>query len=135
MVINLIQKLIDNYVYNMKECDVKSFALKNGIVLSDDETSYIFSVIKKEYRTIIYGNPENIFSDLREKFSLETVSKAEKLYLEFKNRYGSYLWITLFIKSSLNFFSLIISISSLYGACPSIYGVSNILGIFFNFSL
>ena len=48
MVINLIQKLIDNYVYNMKECDVKSFALKNGIVLSDDETSYIFSVIKKE---------------------------------------------------------------------------------------
>ena len=31
MVINLIQKLIDNYVYNMKECDVKSFALKNGI--------------------------------------------------------------------------------------------------------
>ena len=92
MVINLIQKLIDNYVYNMKECDVKSFALKNGIVLSDDETSYIFSVIKKEYRTIIYGNPENIFSDLSEKFSLETVNKAEKLYLDFKNRYGSYLW-------------------------------------------
>lgn len=91
MVINLIQKLIDNYVYNMKEYDVKSFALKNGIVLSDDETSYIFSVIKKEYHTIIYGNPENIFSDLREKFSLETVNKAEKLYLDFKNRYGSYL--------------------------------------------
>lgn len=88
----MFQKLIDNYVLNLDEKTVYEFALKNGIVLNEDELSYIYDTIKKEYRTIIYGNPEFIFSDMREKFPIETVSKAENLYLEFKNRYGSYLF-------------------------------------------
>jgi len=87
----MLFRLVENYVHNMKETDVKQFALKNGIVLNDEETSYITSTIKKDYRTIIYGNPENIFSELRKKFNYETVAKAEQLYLEFKNRYINYL--------------------------------------------
>ena len=87
----MLFKLIENYVHNMKELDVKNFALKNGIILNDEEVTYITNIIKKDYRTIIYGNPENIFSDLRTKFNEETVSKAEMLYIEFKNKYASYL--------------------------------------------
>lgn len=87
----MVQKLIENYVYNMKEIDVKNFASKNGIILNDEEVVYILNIIKKNYRTIIYGNPEPIFSDLKNKFSLETVNKAEKLYIEFKSKYSSYL--------------------------------------------
>ena len=87
----MLFKLIENYVHNMKELDVKNFALKNGIILNDEEVTYITNTIKKDYRTIIYGNPENIFSDLRTKFNEETVSKAEMLYIEFKNKYASYL--------------------------------------------
>lgn len=88
----MVQKLIENYVYNMKEIDVKNFASKNGIILNDEEIVYILNIIKKNYRTIIYGNPEPIFSDLKNKFSLETVSKAEKLYIEFKSKYETYFY-------------------------------------------
>lgn len=88
----MVQKLIENYVYNMKEMDVKNFALKNGIILNDDEVMYVLNIIKKNYRTIIYGNPEPIFSDLKNKFPLETVNKVEKLYIEFKSKYETYFY-------------------------------------------
>ena len=88
----MVQKLIENYVYNMKEMDVKNFALKNGIILNDDEVIYVLNIIKKNYRTIIYGNPEPIFSDLKNKFPLETVNKVEKLYIEFKSKYEIYFY-------------------------------------------
>ena len=88
----MVQKLIENYVYNMKEMDVKNFALKNGIILNDDEVIYVLNIIKKNYRTIIYGNPEPIFSDLKNKFPLETVNKIEKLYIEFKSKYETYFY-------------------------------------------
>ncbi len=88
----MVQKLIENYVYNMKEMDVKNFALKNGIILNDDEVIYVLNMIKKNYRTIIYGNPEPIFSDLKNKFPLETVNKVEKLYIEFKSKYETYFY-------------------------------------------
>lgn len=88
----MVQKLIENYVYNMKEIDVKNFALKNGIILNDDEVIYVLNIIKKNYRTIIYGNPEPIFSDLKNKFPLETVNKVEKLYIEFKSKYETYFY-------------------------------------------
>ena len=87
----MIKKLIDSYVYNMKKSDVYDFALKNGINLGEEELIYIYNVIKKEYQTIIYGNPDFIFADMKSKFSLETVTKAENLYLDFKMRYGNYL--------------------------------------------
>lgn len=87
----MLFRLVENYVKNMKEVDVKNFAFKNGIILNDEETLYITNTIKKDYRTIIYGNPENIFSELRKKFSYETVAKAEQLYLDFKNKYINYL--------------------------------------------
>lgn len=88
----MVKKLIENYVYNMKEMDVKNFALKNGIILNDDEVIYVLNMIKKNYRTIIYGNPEPIFSDLKNKFPLETVNKVEKLYIEFKSKYETYFY-------------------------------------------
>ena len=51
----------------------------------------ILNVIKKNYHILIYGNPELIFNDLKNKFPLETVNKIEKLYIEFKSKYSSYL--------------------------------------------
>ena len=87
----MIKKMIENYIYNMKNIDVKNFALKNDIILNDNEVKYILNVIKKNYHILIYGNPELIFNDLKNKFPLETVNKIEKLYIEFKSKYSSYL--------------------------------------------
>ena len=87
----MIKKMIENYIYNMKNIDVKNFALKNDIILNDNEVEYILNVIKKNYHILIYGNPELIFNDLKNKLPLETVNKIEKLYIEFKSKYSSYL--------------------------------------------
>ena len=64
----MIKKMIENYIYNMKNIDVKNFALKNDIILNDNEVEYILNVIKKNYHILIYGNPELIFNDLKNKF-------------------------------------------------------------------
>ena len=87
----MIKKMIENYIYNMKNIDVKNFAFKNDIILNDNEVEYILNVIQKNYHILIYGNPELIFNDLKNKFPLETVNKIEKLYIEFKSKYSSYL--------------------------------------------
>ncbi len=88
----MLNKIIENYVLNMTFDDVKKFSLKNNINLNDLEVLYILNIIKKEYHTIIYGNPQFIFDDLKNKFPLETVDKIEKLYLDFKSKYESYLY-------------------------------------------
>lgn len=88
----MLNKIIENYVLNMTFDDVKKFSLKNNINLNDLEVLYILNIIKKDYHTIIYGNPQLIFDDLKNKFPLETVNKIEKLYLDFKSKYKSYLY-------------------------------------------
>ena len=68
-----------------------TFALKNGINLSEEELIYIYNVIKKEYQTIIYGNPRPILDDVKSKVEPLTYEKIENLYARFYEKYKNYL--------------------------------------------
>ena len=78
--------LIEEYVNRMKKEDVNKFALKQGIILDDKELDIIFTYIKDNYKTIIYGNPKDILLEIKEKVSDITYNKIENLYIKFKDK-------------------------------------------------
>ena len=87
----MIEKLIIQYVDRMTTSDIEDFARKNGIVLANDELELVYRHIKNDWRTIVYGNPKPILEELKNKVDNLTYQKIENLYIEFKNKYSSYL--------------------------------------------
>ena len=87
----MIEKLILNYVDKITKNDIINFGIKNGITLNSEQTEYIFYHVKNNWRTIVYGNPTDIFNELKTKFDTNTYQKIKQLYFEFKNKYQSYL--------------------------------------------
>lgn len=87
----MIEKLIIQYIDRMTLADIDDFARKNGIVLTNNELDLVYYHIKNNWRTIVYGNPKPILEDLRSKVDSLTYQKIENLYVEFKNKYSSYL--------------------------------------------
>lgn len=78
--------LIEEYVNRMQKEDVNKFALKQGIILNEEELNIIYTYIKKNYKTILYGNPKEILLEIKEKVSSLTYNKIENLYIRFKDK-------------------------------------------------
>ena len=78
--------LIEEYVNRMRKDDINKFALKQGIILNDDELDIIYEYIKNNYKTILYGNPKEILLEIKEKVSSVTYNKIENLYVKFKDK-------------------------------------------------
>lgn len=83
--------LIKNYIKKLSISDVNDFAIKNNIMLNDNELNIIFNYIKSDYNTILYGDPTNILNNLKENFDDSTYLKIEKLFFEYKDKYKNYL--------------------------------------------
>lgn len=80
-------KLIKNYINNLKIKDIKDFALKNDILINDNEADYLFNIVKNNYQELIYGNPNAIFKNIKDKINDESYHKIIKLYFLYKNKY------------------------------------------------
>lgn len=78
--------LIEEYVNRMKKNDVNNFALKQGIILDDNELDIVYNYIKTNYKTIIYGNPRDILMEIKDKVKPLTYNKIENLYMKFKDK-------------------------------------------------
>lgn len=78
--------LIEDYVRRLNISDVERFALKQGIVLDTEELNVVYEYIKKNYKTIIYGNPRDILIEIKNKVKPITYSKIENLYIKFKDK-------------------------------------------------
>ncbi|HBA37670.1 MAG TPA: hypothetical protein DCY94_03020 [Firmicutes bacterium] len=79
-------QLIKNYVSKMKIEDVRKFALKNGIELSDSELDFVYRFVKKNYEAL-YANPNIDLSKYKNHFSEENYQKIMKLVTEYKAKY------------------------------------------------
>jgi len=78
--------LIEDYVKRLNIGDVERFALKQGIILDKEELTIVYDYIKREYKTLIYGNPKDILLDIKEKVKPITYTKIENLYIKFKDK-------------------------------------------------
>ncbi len=83
--------LIKNYISRITTNDIDEFAKKHGIELKEEELKIIENHVKKDWRTIIYGNPRPILDNLKTKLNNLNYQKIENLYIEFKNKYENYL--------------------------------------------
>lgn len=83
--------LIKNYISRITTSDIDEFAKKHGIELKEEELKIIENHVKKDWRTIIYGNPRPILDNLKTKLNNLNYQKIENLYIEFKNKYENYL--------------------------------------------
>lgn len=78
--------LIEDYVKRLNITDVERFALNQGIVLEKEELEVVYKYIKTEYKTIIYGNPREILTNIKSKVKPLTYNKIENLYERFKDK-------------------------------------------------
>ena len=74
--------LISEYVNRLKKSDITYYAEKQGISLDKEEIELIYNYIKKDYKTIIYGNPKDILNEIKFKVKPLTYSKIENLYMK-----------------------------------------------------
>ena len=87
----MYKSIIKNYIKKLNTQDILNFSLKNNINLNENEVNIILDYIKNDYETIMYGNPEHIFNELKLKLNKDTYDKLIILYNEFKEKYKNYL--------------------------------------------
>ena len=83
--------IVERYINKLTIDDVNSFALKNKVNLSEEELTFTYNFIKKNYKEVL-GNPDLLNLDrYKEKFSEENFTKIKKLFLEYRNKYQMFL--------------------------------------------
>ena len=76
---------------NLTINDVKQFAIKNDVFLSDEELNFTYNFVKKNWETIL-SNPNLLnLERYKDKFSEENFNKIQKLIKIYYQKYGSYL--------------------------------------------
>lgn len=82
--------LITEYVNRMTKEDINKYALKQGIILDNEELDLIYTYIKSNYKTILFGNPKDILEEIKVKVKPLTYSKIENLYMKFKDKIDTF---------------------------------------------
>lgn len=85
------KKLIEQFINNMTTNDIISFASKNNVTLSYEEVNYVYKEIKDNWEVLIFGDPTNIFSNLKKNISEDNYEKAIELFNLYRNKYKNYL--------------------------------------------
>ena len=83
--INIYKNLIENYINNMDIDDIKSFALKNNISISNTESIIIYNFIKINYKSILNGD-ESSFISLKQSLREDLYIKIMELYMHYKSK-------------------------------------------------
>lgn len=83
--------IISRYMNLLTKEDVKKFAIKNHVDLSEEELDFTFIFVKKNWQNIL-GNPNAFqFSRYKDKFSEENFQKINRLINEYRIKYQSFL--------------------------------------------
>lgn len=86
-----MHKLLENYISRIQIEDIKAFALKNGADPSEKELALIYKYVKNDWETIIFGNPKEIFSDLKENLTAKNYQIVTELFNSYKEKFQNYL--------------------------------------------
>ena len=82
--------LITEYVNRMTKEDINKYALKQWIILDNEELDLIYTYIKSNYKTILFGNPKDILEEIKGKVKPLTYNKIENLYIQFKDKIDTF---------------------------------------------
>lgn len=79
--------IINEYIKRITQEDIKKFAIKNKIELTEKEIDIIYQYIKTRYKEFINGNSLKILEEIKKEVSPNTYNKIISLY----NQYKGYL--------------------------------------------
>jgi len=83
--------LIKNYIDKLTIDNLREFALKNNINLSNSELEYLLNLTKNHFEDILVN--ENKYLNLvQNNINPEAFIKVKELFLYYKNRYKGYLF-------------------------------------------
>lgn len=85
------EMLIQKYVDMLSKDDIIKFARLNNVELNNNEVDIIYNVIKKEWKTIVYGDYRGILDKYRCNFSVDKLNKMENLIILYKDKYRNYI--------------------------------------------
>ena len=71
--------LIKSYIKSLTKENIKDYALKNDIVLNDNELDFIYRNIKTNYEDIL-SNPTKYLNILKHNTNIKTYNKIYELY-------------------------------------------------------
>lgn len=76
---------------NLKIEEVRTFAIKNNVNLSDEELNFTYQFVKKNWK-IMLSNPSAFhFEKYKDHFSEENFNKINRLIKEYMYKYQSFL--------------------------------------------
>lgn len=78
----IIQKYINNITIN----NIIEYAKKEGIILSNNDAKTIHEYLNKYWKVFYYGDPTNLFIELKQKLERDTYKKLVELYKQAKEK-------------------------------------------------
>ena len=79
--------LIKEYIKKLEIDDIKKFAKKKNISITDTDAIILYTYTKNHYQEILDGNDKLVIKELRDKLNSKTFKEVYKLYLEYKIKY------------------------------------------------
>lgn len=83
--------MVENYIKSLTKEDIKFFSQKQNIDLNEDEINIVYNTIKSDYKTLLYGNYNKIFTNLKSRINPTSYNKIIILFKEYKEKYYKYL--------------------------------------------
>ena len=84
-----MEYLIKEYIKKLTINDIKTFAKKKNINISDYDSLILLDYAKNHYNDFLNGNDTKLINELKNKLSPNIFKEAYKLYLEYKIKYLS----------------------------------------------
>ena len=85
------EKIIQRYVDMLTKEDIVKFASTQNEILTNNEVDFLYNIIKKEWKTIIFGDYRIILNQYKNNLSVDKWNKIENLIIEYKEKYKNFL--------------------------------------------
>ena len=83
--------MIDKYMQNITKDDVDKFAKSKNVFLDDDELTFTYDFVKKNYKEML-KNPSLFKIDrYKNKYKGNNFEKIKKVYIEYFSKYQRFL--------------------------------------------
>ena len=82
--------IIEKYIQKLTKEDIILFTFKNNIILKEEETDYIYKIIKEDYKILLSDNYQSVFMKANNYLEKETIKKLYNLFLNYREKYQNY---------------------------------------------
>ncbi len=83
----MYEKFIEDSLTSLKESDIKNYAKREGISLSNEETKIIDQFIRKYYKELLKEEGLQTLQKLKSVLSIPLYQEIEKKYITTKNKF------------------------------------------------